>query len=157
MESELKLYRSVRDILWFSFGPDAGWVMFPPEVGGWYKRQAASGVDPTDMREVPLRMAFNTGIPGAPMSSGLIHMPKCKTNLTSVSTAQQRQDHGISFTRSFRIPVLIVPTTAPHSLQRRIVLPVSGEGVGTMQPQQSTPALSCGMIGKSSRRLMSEW
>lgn len=52
--------------LWFAFGPEVGWVMFPAEVDGWKKRKPARGVDPLDMREVPLRMAFNTGIPGAP-------------------------------------------------------------------------------------------
>jgi len=48
---------------WFAFGPEIGWVMFPAEVGGWQKRQPARGVDPIYMREVPLRMGFNTGIP----------------------------------------------------------------------------------------------
>ena len=81
MGSELKLYRSIKDILWFAFDPETGWVMFPAEVGGWHKRQASSGVDPTDMREVPLRMGFNTGIPGAPMSSELFQVPECKTSL----------------------------------------------------------------------------
>jgi hypothetical protein len=81
MGSELKLYRSVKDIWWFAFDPETGWVMFPAEVGGWHSRHASSDVDPTDMREVPLRMGFNTGIPGAPMSSGLFFVPKPKSNL----------------------------------------------------------------------------
>ena len=72
MGSELKLYRSVKDIWWFALDPGAGWVMFPAEVGGWHSRRPLSGVDPTDMREVPLRMGFNTGIPGAPMSSDVL-------------------------------------------------------------------------------------
>ena len=55
--------------------------MFPAEVGGWQKRQPSSGTDRTDMREVPLRMGFNTGIPGAPMSTGLFLVPKPKSNL----------------------------------------------------------------------------
>ena len=45
--------------------------MFPAEVGGWQKRQPACGADLLDMREVPLCMGFNTGIPGAPMSAGM--------------------------------------------------------------------------------------
>jgi len=81
MGSELKLYRSVKDILWFAFDTETGWVMFPPEVGGWHKRQPSSGVDPTEMREVPIRMGFNTGIPGAPMSSRLFQVPECNTSL----------------------------------------------------------------------------
>ena len=55
--------------------------MFPAEFAGWQKRQPALVFDPTDMREVPLRMGFNTGIPGAPMSSGLFFVPKPKSNL----------------------------------------------------------------------------
>ena len=49
--------------------------MFPAEVGGWQKRRPARGVYhftkrvPPDLPEVPLRMGFNTGIPGAPMSA----------------------------------------------------------------------------------------
>ena len=74
----MKLYRSIKDILWFAFDPETGWVMFPAEVGGWHKRQASSGVDPTDMREVPLRMGFNTGIPGAPMSSDVLQASEFK-------------------------------------------------------------------------------
>jgi hypothetical protein len=45
--------------------------MFPAEVAGWKKRRPARGLDPLEMREVPLRMGFNTGIPGAPMSAAL--------------------------------------------------------------------------------------
>jgi len=57
--------------------------MFPAEIGGWQKRQRSSGIDPLDMREVPLRMGFNTGIPGAPSSSGLHFLPKPKPGLSS--------------------------------------------------------------------------
>jgi len=44
-------------------------VMFPAEVAGWNKRQATCGADLIDMREVPLCMGFNTGLPGASMSA----------------------------------------------------------------------------------------
>jgi hypothetical protein len=68
----MKLYRNTKDLSrWFAFGPAAGWVMFPAEVGGWQKRQPALGVNRLAMREVPLRMGFNTGIPGAPMAAGI--------------------------------------------------------------------------------------
>jgi len=40
--------------------------MFPAEECGWEKRQAAHGLDPLAVREVPIRQAFSTGIPGAP-------------------------------------------------------------------------------------------
>ena len=66
---DIKLYRSIRDSSWwFAFNPQVGWVMFPAVVCGWHERRRASNYDPLDMREVPLRMGFNTGIPGAPMS-----------------------------------------------------------------------------------------
>jgi hypothetical protein len=42
--------------------------MFPAEVDGWKKRQLARGIDPFDLQQVPLRLGFNTGIPGAALS-----------------------------------------------------------------------------------------
>jgi hypothetical protein len=57
---------------WFAFGPNIGWVTFPAEVDGWRKRQPAIGVDRIELCEIPLRMGFNTGIPGAPaLASGV--------------------------------------------------------------------------------------
>jgi hypothetical protein len=65
----MKLYRSSNHATrWFAFGLDTGWVMFPAEANGWSKREAARGVDPIHLREVPLRLGFNTGIPGAPLT-----------------------------------------------------------------------------------------
>ena len=62
---EMKLFRSTKHMsLWFAFGP-AGWVIFPAEVGGWKKRRPATGMDQIDIHEVPIRLGFNTGIPGA--------------------------------------------------------------------------------------------
>ena len=92
MGSELKLYRSVKDIWWFAFDPETGWVMFPAEVGGWHSRHASSGVDPTDMREVPLRMGFNTGIPGAPMSPDLLQVSESrKTSLRPLPAVRRNR------------------------------------------------------------------
>jgi hypothetical protein len=69
--TEVKLYRSTKDrTRWFAFGAEIGWVSFPAEIAGWQKRQLARGADPNDMREVPLRLGFNTGIPGAPILAG---------------------------------------------------------------------------------------
>jgi hypothetical protein len=66
----MKLYRSAKhDNRWFAFCPKVGWVMFPAELAGWQKRQPARGIDRLGLREVPLRLGFNTGIPGAPMSA----------------------------------------------------------------------------------------
>lgn len=59
----MKLYRSAKyPTRWFAHGVNVGWVMFPAEVNGWEKRQPARGMDPMDVREVPLRLAFNTGL-----------------------------------------------------------------------------------------------
>ena len=59
----MKLYRSAKySARWFAFSPQTGWVMFPAEIGGWTKRVPARGIDPIDVREVPLRLGFNTGI-----------------------------------------------------------------------------------------------
>src|SRR5438552_13947417 len=58
---------------------------------------------------------------------------------------------GINETRSVRTATLTTPKTAPHSLQRSSASrPFT---FTTMQPQQSTPADSCAMIGKLSSRL----
>jgi hypothetical protein len=39
--------------------------VFPAEIDGWQKCQAAGSIELLDMQEVPLSMGFNTGIPGA--------------------------------------------------------------------------------------------
>ena len=63
----MKLYRNNNyPNRWYAFSPETGWVMFPAAVGGWAKREPARGVDPIQFREVPLRLAFDAGIPGAP-------------------------------------------------------------------------------------------
>ena len=60
----MKLYRSTKySSWWFAFSPAVGWVMFPAEIDGWQKCQAAGRVDLLDMQEVPLSLGFNTGIP----------------------------------------------------------------------------------------------
>ena len=50
---------------WFAFSQETGWVTFPAEIGGWPRREAARGLDPINLREVPVRLGFTTGIPGA--------------------------------------------------------------------------------------------
>ena len=62
----MKLYRTNRDVNWFAFSSEIGWVRFPAEIGGWQKRQPSPDADLLDMREIPICMGFNTGIPGAP-------------------------------------------------------------------------------------------
>jgi hypothetical protein len=66
----MKLYRSTTNpARWFAFSPSVGWVMFPAAIGGWQNRQPARGMDPVDVREVPLHLGFNAGIPGARKSA----------------------------------------------------------------------------------------
>jgi hypothetical protein len=67
----MKLFRSSKHTTcWFAFGPRIGWVTFPAEAGGWQKRRPARGMKALDVHEVPLRLGFNTGLPGADASAG---------------------------------------------------------------------------------------
>ena len=66
MRNQVRLYRSSNYDEWFAFSRACGWVTFPAETNGWKKRKAARGLSPVGLREVPLCMGFNTGIPGAP-------------------------------------------------------------------------------------------
>ena len=66
----MKLYRSKKNpYRWFAYSSETGWVMFPAESNGWAKRERARGVDPIDIREVPLDLGWETGIPGAEAGS----------------------------------------------------------------------------------------
>src|SRR5690242_177777 len=61
----MRLYRSIgHPARWIAFTSQAGWVAFPAEEGGWQKRRAARGLDPIELREVPVQLASNTGILG---------------------------------------------------------------------------------------------
>jgi hypothetical protein len=63
----MKLYRSRNyPNRWYAHSASTGWVMFPATANGWEKRQPARGMDPVDVRNVPLALAAGTGIPGAP-------------------------------------------------------------------------------------------
>ena len=63
MAPELRRYRSIKDMRWFVFDPETGWVIFPAEGGGWQKRQPSSGINNTDMREVSLSHGIQYGNP----------------------------------------------------------------------------------------------
>ena len=61
----IKLYRSSIHLdHWVAYSPATGWTMFPARPDGWNARRPAHGIDPLHLREVPLRLAFNTGLPG---------------------------------------------------------------------------------------------
>jgi hypothetical protein len=60
----MKLYRSRNyPNRWFAYSKTTGWVMFPIESDGWRKREPARGIDPIDIREVPVTLALEAGIP----------------------------------------------------------------------------------------------
>lgn len=62
----MKLYRSRNyPNRWYACSKSTGWIMFPAEADGWNKRQPARGVDPIDIREVPLELAFGAGVPAS--------------------------------------------------------------------------------------------
>jgi hypothetical protein len=60
----MKLYRSKKyPNRWFAYSPATGWVKFPIEADGWQKREPARGIDPIDIREVPVELAVEAGVP----------------------------------------------------------------------------------------------
>ena len=66
----MKLYRNRNyPNRWYAYSNSTGWVMFPAEINGWEKRQPARGIDPIYLRQVPVQLAFDAGIPGSPTAS----------------------------------------------------------------------------------------
>ena len=60
----MKLYRSLAHPgHWIAYAPGIGWVAFPNKDNGWEERHPARGLDPMNLREVPLHLATRTGIP----------------------------------------------------------------------------------------------
>ncbi len=67
----MKLYRHTRyPNRWYAHSRSIGWVMFPAEPNGWTKREPARGVDPLYVREAPVSLAANTGIPTDGVTGG---------------------------------------------------------------------------------------
>jgi hypothetical protein len=61
-----KLYRSAKHLHhWVACIEGTGWVVFPAKENGWEERKPARGLDPVHLREIPLQMAFKTGLPEA--------------------------------------------------------------------------------------------
>lgn len=59
----VRLYRSAtHEQHWFAYTPVTGWVMFPAKHNGWEDRHQATGIGGIELREVPLWMAFGTGL-----------------------------------------------------------------------------------------------
>jgi hypothetical protein len=115
---EVKLYRSTKDTRWFAFGSKIGWVMFPAEVAGWNKPQRTCGADLIDMREVPLCMGLNTGLPGASMSASAASA--CGSwKWTSRSTRRARSPASHSSSRGALVVVVFNLWTSPLWRSRR--------------------------------------
>ena len=47
---------------WFAYTPANGWVIFPAKENGWENRRKPIGLDSIQLSEVPLWMAFGTGL-----------------------------------------------------------------------------------------------
>jgi hypothetical protein len=61
-----RLYRSAKDLQhWFVYENSVGWVTFPARINGWAARLPLRTVQGLDLREVPLWLSFNTGLPVA--------------------------------------------------------------------------------------------
>ncbi|HWD00645.1 MAG TPA: hypothetical protein VG456_28005 [Candidatus Sulfopaludibacter sp.] len=60
----IKLYKSLdHPNHWIACVTGTGWVAFPKTENGWNQRHPARGLDPLQLREVPLRLAGRTGAP----------------------------------------------------------------------------------------------
>ncbi|MGA3018786.1 MAG: hypothetical protein ABSF62_16830 [Bryobacteraceae bacterium] len=60
----IKLYRSaMHPKQWIAYVEGSGWVMFPARENGWESRQAARGLDPVYLRQVPAHLAESAGLP----------------------------------------------------------------------------------------------
>lgn len=61
-----RLYWSCEhDRHWVAYTPVTGYVCFPPERDGWLKRRPLPEFNAAALREIPSKLAFNTGFPVA--------------------------------------------------------------------------------------------
>lgn len=59
-----RLYRSSRDLQhWYVYEDSMGWMSFPARENGWAERRPVASVQGLELREVPLWLSFNTGLP----------------------------------------------------------------------------------------------
>jgi len=90
----MKLFWRNNDNRWFAYHPKMGWMTFPAEIDGWRRRAPVIGVEPSDLRRVPLRLGFNTGLPGAPTPTGLFLVPNRNSRLHLVATSGSQFEAG---------------------------------------------------------------
>jgi hypothetical protein len=58
-----KLYRSATHLnSWIAYSNSTGWLTFPARENGWNDRRPVRGLDPMHLREVPVKLASNTGL-----------------------------------------------------------------------------------------------
>ncbi len=63
----IKLYTSMdHPKQWVAYTPDAGWLVFPNSENGWEQRKPVRGLDPIQLRQVPVRLAASTGFTTTP-------------------------------------------------------------------------------------------
>lgn len=59
----MKLYRDPADLQhWIAYLPESGWFRFPASPEGWDRRLPAARLDPIHLQEVPVWLAFHTGL-----------------------------------------------------------------------------------------------
>jgi hypothetical protein len=97
---ELKLYRSTNHpTTRFAFSKDTGWVMFPAEPGGWERREAARGMEPTrrprgsDPSRVQHRHSRRTRREASPQSNG--HCAQGRGMRLRRGLGAHREHHGL--------------------------------------------------------------
>jgi hypothetical protein len=58
-----RLYRNPNEPMhWLVWCAEFGWSRFPAKINGWNDRRPALQTERKDLRRVPLRLAFNTGL-----------------------------------------------------------------------------------------------
>ena len=59
----MKLFRNAMDLdHWYVPGRGRRWLRFPAKMNGWLERRPVPRKDAMELHEVPLWLAFNTGL-----------------------------------------------------------------------------------------------
>ena len=98
---------------WIAKTPGGNWVCFPARQDGWLEQQPARGLDTIRLREVPLALALNTHIPGAPYTPAILKSPAVL--LTVVASDLPPTRKIASRRRTPSVPVTEDPKQSPTS------------------------------------------